>query len=565
MEKNTLERVYHAAIYLRLSKEDGDVTVGGKNASDSIANQKSLIEDFLKDKQEIQVVSVREDDGYSGVDFNRPGFLLMLEEIKQGTVDCIVVKDLSRFGRNYIEVGRYLEKLFPVLGVRFIAVNDNYDSLYVDAAQDIVMPFQNLINDSYCRDLSVKIRSHLAVKRKKGEFLGAFACYGYCKHPENKHQLVIDSYAGAVVQDIFRMKLHGCSQYKIAEKLNAQGILSPLEYKHSRGLRLETGFQVNPRALWSAKAVSRILTNEVYTGVLVQGRQTTPNYKVKVRQPVAKEDWVRVEHAHAPLISPCLFEIVQTLLQRDTRTSPAAEAVFPLAGLLYCGDCGQPMVRKTAACSLKEAGDFAVRKYAYFVCQGKSRDKVCSWHRIREKDLLNAVLQALNHHLKNVLDLQTALKDMENAPAAAGLIQKYEARIEQKKEELKKAERRSLDVYEDWKDGLLDAEEYRKFKQEFDGRIAAAQAAIRGFCQEAAVWKEAHALPSAWMEEFKKTGELQELTRLAAAINIHRILVYEDQRITVLFNFEDVFMQAQGGLEKSTEKEGAGIWREGND
>ena len=289
MTKKPLKKVYHASIYLRLSKEDGDVTSGSKNESNSISNQKSLVMDYLKDKHDIQVVSIREDDGYSGVDFNRPGFQLMLEDIKKGIIDCIIVKDLSRFGRNYIEVGRYLEKLFPMLGVRFIAVNDNYDSLEVDTAHDIVMPFKNLINDSYCRDLSVKIRSHLAVKRKNGEFIGAFACYGYLKDPENKNHLVIDTYAGPVVQDIFRMKINGYSQYKIADTLNEQGILSPMEYKRSIGVHFETSFKVNTKALWSAKAVSRILTNEVYTGVLVQGKQTTPNHKVKVRQAVEEK------------------------------------------------------------------------------------------------------------------------------------------------------------------------------------------------------------------------------------------------------------------------------------
>ena len=449
MIKKTLKKVYHASIYLRLSKEDGDVTSGSKNESNSISNQKSLVMDYLKDKHDIQVVSIREDDGYSGVDFNRPGFQLMLEDIKKGIIDCILVKDLSRFGRNYIEVGRYLEKLFPMLGVRFIAVNDNYDSLNVDTAHDMVMPFKNLINDSYCRDLSVKIRSHLAVKRKNGEFIGAFACYGYLKDPDNKNHLVIDTYAGSVVQDIFRMKINGYSQYKIADALNEQGILSPMEYKRSIGIHFETSFQVNTKALWSAKAVSRILTNEVYTGVLVQGRQTTPNHKVKVRQAVDEKDWVRVGNAHDPLIDPCLFEIVQTLLERDTRTSPNADSVFPLSGLLYCGDCGQPMVRKTTAYSRKGAGDFQPQKYAYLVCQGHSKDKACSWHRIREKELLDTVLLAVNHHVKHILNMEKALKDMDTAPSVQLLIQKYESHMEKKETELKKAEKLKVGIYEE--------------------------------------------------------------------------------------------------------------------
>lgn len=557
MTKKPLKKVYHASIYLRLSKEDGDVTSGSKNESNSISNQKSLVMDYLKDKHDIRVVSIWEDDGYSGVDFNRPGFQLMLEDVKKGIIDCIIVKDLSRFGRNYIEVGRYLEKLFPMLGVRFIAVNDNYDSLEVDTAHDIVMPFKNLINDSYCRDLSVKIRSHLAVKRKNGEFIGAFACYGYLKDPENKNHLVIDTYAGPVVQDIFRMKINGYSQYKIADTLNEQGILSPMEYKRSIGVHFETSFKVNTKALWSAKAVSRILTNEVYTGVLVQGKQTTPNHKVKVRQAVEEKDWIRVENAHAPLIDPCLFEIVQTLLERDTRTSPKADSVFPLSGLLYCGDCGQPMVRKTTTYSLKGVGEFQPQKYSYFVCQGQSKDKGCSWHRIREKELLDAVLQAVNHHVKNVLNTEKALKDIDTAPSVQFLIQKYENHIEKKEIELKKAEKLKVGIYEDLKDGLLDKAEYLKLKQEFDSRIENASEAIRSLRQEISALQENHSEHYAWMDYFKEFGELQELTRWAAAITINRILIFEDNRIKIVFNFEDAFMQAQELLRELEGKEGA--------
>ena len=352
------------------------------------------------------------------------------------------------------------------------------------------------------------------------------------------------------------MKINGFSQYKIAEVLNEQGILSPMEYKRSIGVRFETSFKVNPKAVWSAKAVSRILTNEVYTGVLVQGKQTTPNHKVKVRQAVEEKDWVRIENAHIPLIDPCLFEIVQTLLERDTRTSPKADSVFPLAGLLYCGDCGQPMVRKTTTYSLKGAGDFPSQKYAYFVCQGQSTEKSCSWHRMREKELLDAVLQAVNHHVKNVLDTEKALRDIDTAPSVQFLIQKYEGHIEKKETELKKAEKLKVGIYEDLKDGLLDKPEYLKLKQEFDSRIQDATDAIRSLRQEIFALQENHSQYYAWMDYFKEFGELQELTRWAAAITINRILVFEDNRIKIVFNFEDAFMQAQELLRGLEMKEG---------
>ena len=174
MKNKQFKKIYHAAIYVRLSKEDGDVAGASKAESNSISNQKELIRDFLKDKENIVVVSERVDDGYSGSSFERPGFQQMLEDIRRGAVDCVIVKDLSRFGREYIDTGRYIERLFPALGVRFIAVNDHYDSLRGDGQGDeILVPFKNLINDAYCRDISVKIRSHLEVKRRNGEFIGA--------------------------------------------------------------------------------------------------------------------------------------------------------------------------------------------------------------------------------------------------------------------------------------------------------------------------------------------------------------------------------------------------------
>ncbi|CDD41584.1 site-specific recombinases DNA invertase Pin homologs [Clostridium sp. CAG:299] len=536
MLQKRLER-YDTALYLRLSKEDGDVASGSKNESNSIANQKSLIMDYLQSRPEFRVVSIREDDGFSGTDFNRPAFQAMMEDVKKGVINCIIVKDLSRFGRNYIEVGRYLEKLFPMLGIRFIAVNDNYDSLEADTAHDIVVPFKNLINDSYCRDLSVKIRSHLTIKRKNGEFIGAFACYGYLKDKNNRNQLVVDTYAGQVVKDIFRMKINGMSQYRIADALNEQGILSPMEYKKYLGSHFESSFKVNPKAVWTAKAVTRILTNEVYTGVLVQGKQTTPNHKVKVRQEVDEADWIRVENAHESLIDRVLFDIVQNLMGRDTRTSPNETQVFPLSGLVYCGDCGHPMVRKISRYTKKEKADTA-QTYGYFLCSEKCGKGGCSWHRISENDLMGAVLGAVNLHIQKVLDVQEALKQIENAPSRQLMIQKYQERLSIKEEERKKAERLKIGIYEDLKDGLLDKEEYQKLKAEFDSRIAEADSAVKELKRQIAGLEGSRSANAPWMIYFQQFGRLEQLTRWAAAIIIYKILVYEDNRIKITFNFE---------------------------
>ena len=199
-----ISKIYHAAIYVRLSKEDGDVSTSAKAESNSISNQKDFIRNFLADKKDIRIVKEYVDDGYSGSNFDRPSFQTMMEDIKRGVIDCVVVKDLSRFGREYIDSGRYIERLFPALGVRFIAINDNYDSVTGKSQGDeIIIPFKNLINDAYCRDISIKIRSHLDVKRKNGEY---------------KHKIIVDPEAAEVVKATFedmnkRISIHQCMKY----------------------------------------------------------------------------------------------------------------------------------------------------------------------------------------------------------------------------------------------------------------------------------------------------------------------------------------------------------------
>ena len=303
MEKLIKSKCYRAAIYVRLSKEDGD-----KVESDSIVNQKELIRQYIKDKPDIEVHSVRVDDGYSGANFDRPAFQQMLKDIRSGQIDCVIVKDLSRFARNFVEAGRFLDQEFPLYGVRFIAINDGYDSIQrKGGADDIVLPFKNLVNDAYCRDISVKIRSQLEVKRKKGDFIGSFAVYGYLKDPDDRHKLVIDEYAADVVRDIFKWKLEGLSQQRIAECLDDQGILSPMEYKRYCGMKYKSGFQVNPKAIWTAVAIGRILKNEFYVGTLVQGKRSTPNHKIKKLMQKPENEWVRIEHNHEPIIEREIF------------------------------------------------------------------------------------------------------------------------------------------------------------------------------------------------------------------------------------------------------------------
>ena len=245
------KQIYKAAIYVRLSKEDGDIADAKKAESNSISNQKSLILNFLKDKDDIEVVSIREDDGYTGTNFDRPAFQLMMQDVKEGRVNCVVVKDLSRFGREYIDSGRYIERLFPAMGVRFIAVNDGIDSIRNDQSSEIVVPFKNLINDAYARDISIKIRSSLEAKRQNGEYVGNYCAYGYQKDENNHNRIIPDEYAGHIVQDIFKWVVNGMSLDTISEKLNTMGVLSPMEYRKSKGEKFYTSFKKNEASTYN--------------------------------------------------------------------------------------------------------------------------------------------------------------------------------------------------------------------------------------------------------------------------------------------------------------------------
>jgi DNA invertase Pin-like site-specific DNA recombinase len=334
---------YKAVKYIRLSIADDK-----PGESDSVANQRKLIDEWLKNHPEIEVVSEKIDDGWSGLLFDRPAFKEMMADIEKGEINCCVTKDLSRLGRENVEILRYLRRIFPAYGVRFIAINDNIDTLN-DSADDIAVSLKSIINDAYCRDISIKTRSVLESKRANGDYIGACCVYGYRKSEENRHRLEPDDYAASIVSGIFRMKLDGMAAARIAEVLNERGILSPYQYKKDRGLpHPKKGFTDKEEAKWSAKTVIRILQDETYTGTLIQGKCTTPNYKLKEIRQKSENEWHRHENAHEPIVTRNDFNLVQRLMRLDTRTSPADDKVYVFSGLIICGCCGNRMIRKSA-------------------------------------------------------------------------------------------------------------------------------------------------------------------------------------------------------------------------
>lgn len=543
MKNNTETKIWNATLYLRLSRDDGD-----KEESNSITGQRELLRDFIRNHPELREYAVRIDDGFTGSNFERPDFKKMMEDVKEGRTNCIIVKDLSRFGRNYLDAGEYIEKIFPFLGVRFIAVNDNYDSLgEKSASDDLVIPFKNLINEAYCRDISVKVRTQLEIKRKSGQYIGAFAVYGYMKDETDKNRLIVDEYAADIVRDIFAWKLDGMSPQDIAVRLNQSGILSPMEYKKSLGMKFATSFKANAQAAWSANSVLRILKNPVYIGVLTQGKETTPSYKVRKRIIKPEDEWAVIPDSHEPIVRREDFETVQKVLTLDTRRSPDDSNVQLFSGMVFCGECGASMVRKTVPSGNK--------KYVYYVCSAHKQDKSCSSHGIRDKALEEVVLETVKQYIRDVIDLDDILSMTDTAPLRTAEAQKVQRQLDKKRSEHERLQKLLMSLYENLADGIIDRDEYARLKQNYSGRSAECEKQMDALQESLVQIKEHGGEHREWMTRFRKHQNITELERSIAVALIDRILIYKDNRVEVHFRFEDEFAWQMDILRRSQIRE----------
>ena len=523
---------FQAAAYLRLS-----YTENRENESDSIANQKKLIEDYVKGRPDIELVSEKVDDGYSGILFDRPAFQEMMQDITEGWVNCVIVKDLSRLGREYIETGRYLRRIFPAYGVRFIAINDNIDTAHEHAGDDLSISMKNIINDAYCHDISVKTRSALAVKRRNGDYVGACPVYGYRKSEENRNRLVVDEYAARVVRDIFRAKIDGRSAKKIADELNALGVLSPLAYKVNRGLPHPTGgFADRKDAKWSATTVIRILQDEIYTGTLVQGRRGTVNHKIKdvVKRPA--EEWVLVENAHEPIIRKADFDLVQSIMKLDTRTTSYGDKVYLFSGLLVCGCCGGPMTRKTNTSGGK--------KYIYYHCPTGKKHGCTHPVMLREDELVRCVLASLQAHIRNVVSLDELLDSISGDTINHDLIAGYKAQIAENKAQLEQISTFKAGLYENFISGLLDKTEYKALRDGYTGRIEQLRAAIQRLRGEMEAVSDQTSERLKWMQQFHQFATMQELDRRAVVTLIQSIVVRSKTELNITFRYQPEYETA---------------------
>lgn len=366
--------------YVRLSKEDKI-----KDESNSITNQKAIINSYIKNNNGFEFIDFYIDDGYSGTTFDRPEFKRMIKDITEDKINTIIIKDLSRFGRNHIEADKYIENFLPGYNVRVISINDNIDTLKSPKSSTYIeIPLRNLMNDCYARDISEKVKSTLKVKQQNGNFIGTFAPYGYLKDPKDKHKLIIDKESANIVRKIFDMILLGKSRKGIADFLNDNNVLTPSLYKINKEKTNNEELVLSKK--WNAEIVNRILRNETYTGTLIQNVKTKPNYKNNKLIDVNKEDWIKTENHHEAIISKDRFDEVQQVLDRKIKVNKNNQ-IDLFSGYLKCFHCGEHLIIRKS------------KNQVYYYCSSYIKNKSCLKYSVNKKKLEQLVINELNNLL----------------------------------------------------------------------------------------------------------------------------------------------------------------------
>lgn len=518
------------AAYCRLSKDDGENKI-----SESIENQMKLIREYVSKSEDLEIADVYIDDGYSGLYFaDRPQFQRMMEDIYKGKIQGVITKDISRLGREHIETSNYIERVFPSLSIRYIAILDGVDSVF--HSNEELAQFKTLFNDMYSRDISKKIRGALSAQKKRGQFMSGFAPYGYIRDPEDKHHFLVDEEAAGVVRRIFCMYLEGYSRDGIARTLNEEDILPPSEYKRKvQGLKYANAREKAGVKGWAYPTINVILKNRVYTGAMIQHKSEKISYKVRKYQYIPEEKQYIVEGTHEAIISKDTFEQVRALMKKRSRTPgflSEVKKVNPYAGFLVCGDCGYNMQRVTCRDGY-ECGTY----------HRKGNTK-CSSHFIKKEVLDSIVIYEIERQAELALkesDKDELLKAADRRREIKKRCEEADQKIERLQKELTGVQKYKKKTYENYVDGILDKEEYLSYKSEYERQDQDIREKIRQTEQEKENFGEAEESYENWIEKFVKYGKLEEVTREIVTELIDRIIVNGDKSIDIVFKYQSPY------------------------
>lgn len=523
--------------YNRLSKEDGD-----KPESDSIQNQHSINQkhlEYLREQgEQIESVTVYSDDGYAGGNFKRPRYQALIRDIESGKINCIIFKDNSRLGRNYPELGRLMEDYFPQKGVRVISVLNNLDSVkdprgYCSA----IVSFSNIVNDDYIRQLSIKIKCTLTMKRERGEFIGNYAPFGYQKDPADRHRLVVDEEQAEIVRKIFDWYEDGMSASSIAKRLNAMQIMTPGDFKIRDGCKSFITHDRNSSKLhaWTTTTIATILKNEVYIGNMVQGKHKSVSYRSKKMMLTDESEWTVVEGTHAPIVSDEQFAIIHERFARRTRISPGKTHVYPLSGLVSCGACGHRMNRVVS------------QGYARYRCITRTYapDK-CQCPSIKEEYLEELILQTLQSLIARLVDVKAVIDAARQFKTINGAKNEYMLALNKAKREQERLQDAQFHLYADLQSGLIPQTQYLQFQKRYEAEIAAQEAKIEHLNQGLLQLKEARQQDDEFVAFFQKYGNIQKLDWDTVNQLIQKVVFHDKQHVDIYFRFADEYEKLCG-------------------
>ena len=532
------ERIWQTALYARLSVEDS-----GRKGADTIETQIELIHSYVSSRDCLDIYDTYIDNGESGADFERPAWNRMMDDIRSGKVNCIAVKDLSRFGRNYIETCEMLEKIFPFMGVRFISINDGYDSeISADGNEWLIVALKSLVNDQYLKDVSRKICSSVKARQERGEYTRGFAPFGYKKIDGQKGKLEPDPEAVPIVRDIYQWRVAGLSHLAICKRLDEQGIPTPNEYlRRKYGADMYTG-DFFKSTIWRAATLKIILRNPVYIGTVQTGKESQRLYEHKPCTDVPREQWVITENAHEPIVDRELWDMVQTI-EIDIRKAYAESGTRPerteniLKGYVICGICGSKMSRQY---NKKVMVSGKVWETYYYLCPiSRQHSADQPFRSIRADALTNAVFPLIAERLQSVTNLCTVIekRTKQQADPRAAL----NAEIAHTSRELETITGRLAGLYESYIEKLLTESDYINIKAEYESRIESFRQRIDELSRRAALMADISASDNRWLKAAKEFQNPTELTRNMIEALVERIEVSGPNRIEVVWKFADEF------------------------
>ena len=531
-----------AGVYTRLSIEDED-----DEEQNSIGNQKKIALDYLKDKDDIAVTEYYVDNGYTGMNFSRPDFQRMMNDLRSGKINCVIVKDISRLGRHFVMTSEYVEKIFPMMGVRLICINDDYDSFDENCdSASLLLPFKMVMNDSYVKDISKKIRSSISAKMDSGEYLPSASSipYGYIRNPE-QNTFDIDEEVAPVVVRIFEMRANGVALNAIAKTLNEEGIPCPGKLRYLRGITKAAKYE---NALWIHGTLRKILMDQVYIGNRVHGRVKRDKLGMeKTRR--SEEEWQVIENAHQPIISQELFDKVQEAMNEAAskrnaykqQEAPETDHREVFREKVYCGDCGSMM---RGCKGLGRANEDGERKaFIYYDC-GKFLDSgraVCSAHYVRQEEIMDTLRNALDTQLCAAIDFEALVKEVQAMPKVVHYESSVKNQLTSIQSKRRHMELRLEQLIVDLTDGLIDKQEYAYAKQKYNEEYEHLLEEENRLFTSSRRLGNIVASSDKWIRTLKEYRSIPDIDRKAVDFLVKRIKIYPGKRIELILNYEDPF------------------------